>query len=398
MFYMFLIFIAMLLYFVNRFKFSTVSFFVWIYLITFHIGIVFFDLEEYQEAKTNEFILLSSLFIIFVLLGALFTKKINNLNFISLSIYKNFIEMPDKLNRLQYFNLWIVIIATFVLGFYYFRFGIPIFSDNPNMARFYAVSGATPFLFLLSYLAPMYLIVALLNRSFYLKITGVIFSVLIGFLTGFRTAPAKLLLAIFYSNFSNTKPKIVKTSIVLFIIAFVIFAVSAIKFPWLSTEEVMHKVVERVFLINIDNSLYVLDLFSEIDHFYGYALWMDLSNYVSNGLDTFGVWINMQFRGYDAGVSINPSFTIIWADFGWFYLIISFVLGAGLQLVDKLHYLTTLNRNEVVLWSFFSLTLAFACTNPYAKNLYYVLPMMLYLFVTRKFIAINWINLSKVLR
>lgn len=387
MFYILLIIVLLLHYWVNRFKLTGLSFFVWSYLIGFHIGAIYID--DSASSAFNLFIILSSLFLIAVLLGAALIEKFGNFNVVSIYLYHSLFEFPDELTFLQKRRLIIVVIMSFVVGSYYFRYGIPFFSSDPNLARFKAVSGATPFLFMLTFLAPMFLAVLLSNMTRVSKSIGYMVSVFTAFLTGFRSAPAKLLLAIYIASRGTLSLRLIRDSFLFLLLLVVIFAVTYSKFWWLDFETVLNRVIDRVFLVNIHNSLYVIELYNHI-HLMGDGLLMDMSNYFPSGKSTFGEHINQYIYGYESGVSINPSFTILWADFGWGYLVVSFCLGVVIQLFDKIHSIIKLNSKENIIWVFFILTLGLAMSgNPYAKNLYYTLPMIFYIVVARKFILLR---------
>ncbi|ONF45053.1 hypothetical protein BTO32_00815 [Marinobacter lutaoensis] len=67
-----------------------------------------------------------------------------------------------------------------------------------------------------------------------------------------------------------------------------------------------------------------------------------------------------------------------------------FFMGISFQSIDKIFKKIKLNGSEKIFWAFFVLTLGFSSTNPYAKNLYFTAPFIIYLIVTKIFILMRF--------
>lgn len=391
MFWFFFLVVLVILWRVSRFRFGAVFIFSSLYIVSYYIGIPYYiSVEDLDDEKSTVLISSASLFIVSFLLGAYLVEKSVNFDFIGRLVYRALISFPERLSKYKKLRICIVIFFGVLVGSYYFRYGIPYFSSSPDEARFRAVAGATPFFFLLTYLSPMYICLLVDSRGWILKSLTYMVVLAVSFFTAFKSAPAKLVIAYIMSKENYYSPKIV-VKVVSFILLLIIFyVITMLKYSNMTGGEVWRNVLFRLFYVNIQNAVYVLEEFNYEEGFlWGGAFLMDLANYLPGGGDTFGVWVNKQLYGYE-NVSANPSFTVVWADIGWFLFIPMFLMGGVFQSIDKIMKKICTNRNEKIIWAFFVLTLGFCSTNPYAKNFYYTLPFVIYLFVTRRFILLRF--------
>lgn len=373
--------------FVTRFRVGAVMLFFVIFLVCYAIGVPrYIEVNHVPGDVAWRLQVVTLVFEFSFLTGALFAKVVPLWRSASDCFYRLFVRYPEKISDVLTLRLCCVSIFAFAVGCYYFRYGIPLVASQPDKARFLAAAGATPFLFVFSYLAPLSLVLAGTRFGRKGQALALLVGIALSVLTAFRSAPARLIVAGMISFDDQSKLNIVPKFLAGTCIVLVFIALTAAKFSFMTPLELWDAIVDRLFLVNIRATEFVVGHFPESDSFgLGRILWMDASSYIPNGEPKFGEWVNGEIFAYE-NVSSNPSYTVLWADWGYLLVVPTAFLGWALQLFDRIPVTRKLNRAENVNWSFLMVTLAFVGTGPYAKTLYYVLPMLMFMYATRLFV------------
>lgn len=386
MYYSLLTITLIMLWYVTRFRLNAVLFFSGFFIFSYLLGVPrYFEISLQSKEIELRYIFSAFLYVNSFICGAFVSQNINT-SYITGFIYQYFISINLSFSPTEKLKIWLVVFISFLIGCYYFRYGIPMLSSNPNNLRFKAAAGASPMLFMLTTLMPIYLFIAVEYKSKFLVAITYVLVLILCFLTAYRTAPAKILIASFIKKENYYRPSLLKKAFALVFLISLFFYITMQKFSDFSLEEVIDRVIDRLFIVDIGNSLFVIKIFPNYQPFmYGEAFWMDASRYIPNGLETFGLWMNKMIFGYD-GVSSNPSFTVLWADWGYFLFLPMFILGFIVNCFDKVNKNYELNVNEKIIWSFAVVVIGMSSTSPYTKTLYYTIPMFIYFFLVNNFI------------